>query len=303
MTKSLLVSLSALPFEKVCSYLDPSDLCHIDVTCSALRSASIPTWKKQSDCIVEGGSEASSAKARVLRFLGASKMAKKMQELCRTHSFDEVMESRFHRCMQCDDFPDSLDLRPRDYPDEYEYFCRVARRSKPHRLTGLSKEKFLIWEGFLKRNNTTGILELEEGIEFQNWEQLDEMTNALTHAYNNRIPVFRMDNISSLKLAALSNLSATIIAVPRSDTYRTPTLMVGAHRFWNTRSMYSGREVQVYFEEEQVSPHSPIHGDTASLYVSIIYKPLKADDQPRARFNGFGFDETVEESNATMDTE
>ena len=85
-------------------------------------------------------------------------------------------------------------------------------------------------QGFLKWNHRDLRLELPEEVDLkQEWDQLETLLQALTLASKNNIPFSRIDGIDDIKKAAMSNVSVTVVAVPRTSIYQAPTLVRSVH--------------------------------------------------------------------------
>jgi hypothetical protein len=119
------------------------------------------------------------------------------------------------------------------------------------------------------------------------WKQLDPLLQTLTRASNNGIQTWRIDRLYDLKLAVMSNVRVTLVAVPRASIYKSPTLMIGADMYTGNRSMSTLKEMRIYFEDEYVCSHSrnPAEGGIRALYLSIAL----SKDQP-ARLAGLAFE-------------
>jgi hypothetical protein len=147
----------------------------------------------------------------------------------------------------------------------------------------------LILQGFLKWNEMSRLLELPEEVDMrQEWgEQLEPLLQALTHSSHNHIQPYRIDGISDLKQAVMSNLSVTLVAVPRTSIYQPPTLVIGAHMFTGNRMQITREAYQIFFNEAYLDSHArnlAEDGGSRELCLSIEM----SEDGP-ARLRGFGF--------------
>jgi hypothetical protein len=275
---SMLVSLPEPVLSEICTFLDTPGLCLADATCKCLQRATAHAWELK-DKTMSLRSEAPTAKERVKKFLSASNRAFWYQTLSPRHGPSANASGSLMRCYGCSEYPD-LDTRPRQVPEDYEYFCRIARRAR--------KEESLILQGFLRRN-CDGIFELPDAM--KRWQQLDPLLQTLTQGSNNGVQTWRIDGLYDLKLAVMSNLRVTLVAVPRASIYEAPTLLIGADMYTGNRSMSTLKEMRIYFEDEYVCSHSrnPAEGGIRVLYLSIAL----SKDQP-ARLAGLAFEPSPE---------
>jgi hypothetical protein len=275
---SMLVSLPEPVLSEICTFLDTPGLCLVDATCKWLQRATVHAWELK-DKTMSLRSEAPTAKERVKKFLSASNRAFWYQTLSPRHGPSANASGSLMRCYGCGEYPD-LDTRPRQVPEDYEYFCRIARRAR--------KEESLILQGFLRRN-CDGIFELPN--DMKHWKQMDPLLQTLTQGSNNGVQTWRIDGLYDLKLAVMSNLRVTLVAVPRASIYEAPTLLIGADMYTGNRSMSTLKEMRIYFEDEYVCSHSrnPAEGGIRVLYLSIAL----SKDQP-ARLAGLAFEPNPE---------
>jgi hypothetical protein len=145
---SMLVSLPEPVLSEICTFLDTPGLCLADATCKSLQRATVHAWGLK-DKIMFLRSEAPTAKERVKKFLKASNRAVWYQTLSPTHGPSANASGSLLRCYGCCEYPD-LDTRPRQAPEDYEYFCRNARRARIERA-GRPQESSIL-QGFLRRN-------------------------------------------------------------------------------------------------------------------------------------------------------
>jgi hypothetical protein len=276
---SMLVSLPEPVLSEICTFLDTPGLCLADATCKWLQKATVHAWELK-DKSMSLRSEAPTAKERVKKFLRASNRAFSYQTLSPMHGPSANASGSLMRCYGCGEYPD-LDTRPRQAPEDYEYFFRIARRAR--------KEESLMLQGFLKRN-CDGIFELPDD-NMKQWKQLDPLLQTLTQGSNNGIQTWRIDGLYDLKLAVMSNVRVALVAVPRNSIYEAPTLMIGADVYTGNRSMSTLKEMRIYFEDEYVCSHSrnPAEGGIRVLYLSIAL----SKDQP-ARLAGLAFEPNPE---------
>jgi hypothetical protein len=281
---SMLESLPEPVLSEICTFMDAPGLCLADATCKSLQRATIHSWELK-DKIMSLRSEAPTAKERVKKFLRASNRAFWYQTLSPMHGPSANASGSLMRCYGCGEYPD-LDTRPRQVPKDYEYFCRITRRARKER--GGRPEENLVLQGFLRRN-LDGIFVLPD--DMKHWKQLGSLLQTLTQASNDGIQTWRIDGLYDLKLAAMSNLRVTLVAVPRASIYEAPTLMIGADKYTGNRSMSTLKEMRIYFEDEYVCSHSrnPAEGGISVLYLSIAL----SKDQP-ARLAGLAFEPNPE---------
>jgi hypothetical protein len=280
---SMLLSLPELLLTEISSFLDIPDLCRADASCKSFQRANIRVWQQKDESMVSLvrvvlQSEAPTTKERVIKFRTASKKALWYQTLAPIHG---PFANSSERCYDCDQYPD-LDIRPRDHPERYEFFCRISRKER------------LILQGFLKWNESSrGMLELpEEVVEDimvkQEWKQLEPLLQTLTHSSNNNIPSWRIDGIGGLKSAVMSNVSVTLVAVPRASIYQAPTLLICAHMYTGARLQSSPKAYRIFFNSAFV--HSHDRDDAVCVHVSptLCLSIAMSEDEP-ARLRGFAF--------------
>ena len=148
-------------------------------------------------------------------------------------------------------------------------------------------------QGFLKWNHRSGRLEIPEEVDLtQQWDQFDTLLQALTLASKNNIPFSRIDGIDDIKKAAMSNVSVTVVAVPRTSIYQAPTLVIGAHMFTvNPRAVVRNRiEYRVYWNDEYVHSHARKLADSdVPVGVCPLCLNIGVSDDEHVRLSGFAF--------------
>jgi hypothetical protein len=238
---SMLLSLPELLLTEISSFLDAPDLCRADASCKSFQRANIRGWQQKDESVVSLlQSEAPTAKERVIKFRKASKQALLYQTLAPLHG---PSANNSVRCYDCDQYPD-LDIRPRDHPEEYEFFCRIARR--PQNWVFRRPQEKLILQGFLKWNRCK-VLELPEEVDLtQEWRQVEPLLQALTRSSNNNIQPWRNESMGDLKKSVMSSLSVTLVAVPRASIYQAPTLVIGAHMYSGNRQHWTRKEYRIF---------------------------------------------------------
>jgi hypothetical protein len=282
------LSFAELLLTEISSFLDAPDLCRADASCKSFQRANIRGWQQKEDESMVSlllQSEAPTAKERVTKFRNASKKAWLYQTLAPQHGRSVDNSGR---CYDCDQYPD-LDVRPRDHPEEYEFFCRIGRRTQ-NRVFRRPPQR-LILQGFLKWNHRCGLLELPEEVDLkQEWKQLGTLLQALTRSSNNIIHPRHNDRMGNLKKAAMSNLSVTLVAVPRASIYQAPTLVSGANMVCTGNpQQWSREEHRIYFNDEYLQSHARRdHVVEDGGFCRLCLSIGMSEDEP-ARLRGVAF--------------
>jgi hypothetical protein len=183
---SLLFDLQEDLLVEVWSYLDPSDLCQVECTCSSLRDICRIMWcikGKKHLSPLDGSLYAAekrcatgtrmlnfnpptrvgdltlplvSWKEVVIFFLKASKYAEHMEALAGQHfnydaSIIGIERPTTLRCQHCTEFTD-LNEDVFGNTGDYHFFVRLSERKQHREGAVIGEETDLIWQGFMSRH-------------------------------------------------------------------------------------------------------------------------------------------------------